>query len=103
MVSCTGLPCCAQAFSSFGVQASHRIGFSRCRAQALGLELRSCDARAELLCRTWDLPRPGVEPMLPALAGRFLKTGPPEKSPYPVKLLAPYLSPLDLTVLPYIQ
>ena len=27
----------------------------------------------------WNLPRPGIEPMSPALAGRFLTTGPPEK------------------------
>ena len=29
----------------------------------------------------WDLPRPGIEPMSPALAGRFLTTVPPGKSP----------------------
>ena len=28
----------------------------------------------------WDLPRPGVEPMSPALAGIYLSTGPPERS-----------------------
>ena len=28
----------------------------------------------------WNLPRPGIEPMTPALAGRFLTTGPPGKS-----------------------
>ena len=28
----------------------------------------------------WDLPRPGIKPMFPAWAGRFLTTGPPEKS-----------------------
>ena len=27
----------------------------------------------------WDLPRPGLEPMSPALAGRFLTTVPPGK------------------------
>ena len=27
----------------------------------------------------WNLPRPGIEPMSPALAGRFLTTGPPGK------------------------
>ena len=25
----------------------------------------------------WNLPRPGIEPMSPALAGEFLATGPP--------------------------
>ena len=28
----------------------------------------------------WDLPGPGIEPMSPALAGRFLTTAPPGKS-----------------------
>ena len=28
----------------------------------------------------WDLPGPGIEPLSPPLAGRFLTTGPPEKS-----------------------
>ena len=28
----------------------------------------------------WDLPGPGTEPVSPALAGRFLNTGPPGKS-----------------------
>ena len=27
----------------------------------------------------WDLPRPGLEPVFPALAGRFLTTAPPGK------------------------
>ena len=29
----------------------------------------------------WDLPGPGIEPVSPALAGGFLTTAPPEKSP----------------------
>ena len=28
----------------------------------------------------WDLPGPGLEPVSPALAGRFLTTAPPGKS-----------------------
>ena len=28
----------------------------------------------------WDLPRPGIEPVSPALAGGFLTTAPPGKS-----------------------
>ena len=27
----------------------------------------------------WDHPRPGIEPVSPALAGRFLTTAPPGK------------------------
>ena len=34
-----------------------------------------------LLCGMWDLPRPGLEPVSPALAGGFLTTEPPGK-PY---------------------
>ena len=42
--------------------------------------LSSCDAWAWLPHGTWDLLRPGIEPMPPALADRFLTTGPPGKS-----------------------
>ena len=42
--------------------------------------LCSCDAQAQLLCSIWHLPRSGIEPMSPVLAGRFLTTGPPGKS-----------------------
>ena len=31
----------------------------------------------------WNLPAPGIEPVSPALAGRFLSTGPPGK-PWPL-------------------
>lgn len=37
--------------------ASHRDGFSCCRAQA------------QMPCGMWDLPRTGAEPVFPALAG----------------------------------
>ena len=33
--------------------------------------LSSCGSRAQLLRGTWDPPRPGLEPVSPALAGRF--------------------------------
>ena len=33
-----------------------------------------------LSCSTWYLPGPGIKPMSPVLAGRFLTTGPPGKS-----------------------
>ena len=41
--------------------------------------LRSCGSRAQLLRGMWDLPRPGLEPVSPALAGRFSTTAPPGK------------------------
>ena len=40
-------------------------------------------SRAELLRGMWDLPRPGLEPVSPALAGRFSTTAPPGK-PCPI-------------------
>ena len=36
-------------------------------------------SRAESLHGMWDLPRPGLEPASPALAGRFSTTAPPGK------------------------
>ena len=41
--------------------------------------LSKCGSRAQLLCGMWDLPRPGLEPMSPALAGRLSTTAPPGK------------------------
>ena len=50
--------------------------------------LGSCGTRAQLLCGMWDLPRPGLEPASPALAGRFSITAPPGKPlSYPFDLL----------------
>ena len=42
--------------------------------------LRSCSAWAQLPCSMWDLPRPEVGPIFPALAGRVSTTGLPVKS-----------------------
>ena len=76
--------------SSCGVRASHRGGFSCCKTQALGHvravavaprlsnSLNSCGAWAWLLCSVWDLPRPRIEPVSPALAGRFFTSEPPQ-------------------------
>ena len=83
-----GLRFCARAFSSCGkwgplfivvckpltisasVVAEHRLQMRR---------LSGCGSRAQLLRGMWDLPRPGLEPMSPALAGRFSTTVPPGK------------------------
>ena len=62
-----------------GARASHRHGLSCCGAQALERRLSSCGAWAQLLRGMWDLPRPGLEPVSPALAGRFSTTAPPRK------------------------
>ena len=83
-----GLRFCARAFSSCGkrgplfiavrgpltIMASpvveHRLQTRR---------LSSYGSRAQPLRGMWDLPRPGHEPVSPALAGRFSTTAPPGK------------------------
>ena len=59
---------------------SRRAGFSSCGSRALERRLSSCGAQAQLLHGMWDLPRPGMEPVSPALAGGFLTTAPLGKS-----------------------
>ena len=41
----------------------------------------SFGTQAESLPNVWNLPASGIEPASPALAGSFLSTGPPRKSP----------------------
>ena len=41
---------------------------------ALELRLSNCGARALLFCSMWDLPRSVIEPVSPALPGRFFTT-----------------------------
>ena len=66
---------------------------SNCGSWALEHRLSSCGTWALLLHGMWDLPRPGIEPMPPALAGRFLTTMPPGKSLHSfffIRLLSSY-------------
>ena len=83
-----GLRFCARAFSSCGkwgpffiavrgpliivafLVAEHRLQTRR---------LSNCGSRAQLLRGMWDLPRPGLEPVSSALAGRLSTTAPPGK------------------------
>ena len=83
-----GLRFCARAFSSCGkwgpffiavrgpltiaasLVAEHRLQTHR---------LSNCGSRVQPLRGMWDLPRPGLEPVSPALAGRFSTTVPPGK------------------------
>ena len=85
-----GLRFCARAFCSCGERgplfivvhgpltvaaslvAEHRLQTRR---------VSSCGSRAQLLRGMWDPPRPGLEPVSPALAGRFSTTAPPGKPP----------------------
>ena len=41
--------------------------------------LSNCGPQAQLLCSMWDPPRPGLEPVSPASAGRLSTTAPPGK------------------------
>ena len=86
-----GLRFCVRAFSSCGKRgplfivvrgpltvmaslvAEHRLQTHR---------VSSCGSWAQLLRSMWDLPRPGLEPVSPALAGRFSTTVPPGKPPF---------------------
>ena len=61
---------CAGLSLSWPLLVEHRLQTRR---------LRNCGSRAQLLRGTWDLPRPGLEPVSPALAGRLSTTVPPGK------------------------
>ena len=76
---CGGFSCCGAW--ALGMRASVVVarGLSSCGSQALELRLSRCGTRAQLLRGMWDLPRAGLEPMSPALAGGFLTTAPPGK------------------------
>ena len=83
-----GLCFCARAFSSCGKRGPLFIAVCGPLTSAASLvaehrlqtrRLSSCGSRAQLLCGMWDLPRPGLEPVSLALAGRFSITAPPGK------------------------
>ena len=83
-----GLRFCARAFSSCGERGPLFIAVRGplTIAASLVAELRlqtgrlsSCGSRAQLPPGMWDLPRPGLEPVSPALASRFSTTAPPGK------------------------
>ena len=78
---CSGFSCCGAR--ALGARASVVVahGLNSCGSQALERSLSSCGAQAQLLCGMWDLPRPGLKPVSPALAGGFLTTVPPGNSP----------------------
>ena len=54
-------------------------GLSSCSSWALEHRLSSCGVWLQLLHSMGDLPSPGIEPVLPALAGGFFTTEPPWK------------------------
>ena len=85
-----GLRFCARTFSSCGkrgplfiaVHGPLTVAASRVAGHRLQTcRLSNCGSRAQLLRGMWDPPRPGLEPVSPALAGRFSITAPPGKPP----------------------
>ena len=62
-----------------GARASYCRGLSVAEHRLQTRRLTNCGSRAQLLRGMWDLPRPGLEPVSPALAGRFSTTAPPGK------------------------
>ena len=90
-----GLRFCARAFSSCGKQGPLLIAVRRPLTIAASLaaehrlqtrRLSNCGSRAQVLRGMWDPPRPGPEPVSPALAGRLSTTAPPGK-PYSIVLI----------------
>ena len=97
-----GLRFCVRAFSSCGkwgplfitvrwpliiaasLVAEHRL--QTCR-------LSNCGSQAQLLRGMWDSPRPGLEPVSSALAGRFSTTAPPGKPQTCLKLNLSFRNP----------
>ena len=79
---------CARAFSSCGKREPLFIAVHRPLTIAASLvvahrlqtrRLSNCGSRAHPLRGLWDPPGPGLEPVSPALAGRFSTTAPPGK------------------------
>ena len=83
-----GVRFCARAFSSCGERGPLFIAVRGPLAIAASLvaehrlqtrRLSNCGSRAQLLRGMWDPPRPGLEPVSPALAGGLPTTAPPGK------------------------
>ena len=94
-----GLRCCAQAFSGGGARAA-LLSRGPCGSRALGcVRVGRCSTWAPVLCELscygrWSLPRVGIEPVSPALAGGFLTTVPPGKSRFPFLEVKPVIQRL---------
>ena len=83
-----GLRFCARAFPSCGKRGPLFIAVRGPLSIAASLvaehrlqtrRLSSCASWAQLLRGMWDLPRRGLKPVSPALAGRLSTTAPPGK------------------------
>ena len=94
-----GLRFCARAFPSCGKRGPLFIAVCGPLSVAASLvaehrlhtrRLSNCGSRAQLLRGMWDLPRPGLEPVSPALAGRLSTTAPPGKPRNPLLISLPW-------------
>ena len=83
-----GLRFCARALSSCGKRGPLFIAVRRpltitaspvAEHRLQTRRLSNCGSWAQLLGGIWDLPRPGLEPVSLALAGRLSTTAPPGK------------------------
>ena len=99
-----GLRFCTRAFSSCGKRGPLFIAVRGPLTVAASLvaehrlqtrRLSRCGSRAQLLRGMWDLPRPGLEPVSPALAGGFSTTAPQGK-PWSFFFFNIYWSMVDL-------
>ena len=54
-------------------------GLRSCDSWPLEHRLSTCYSRASLSCSMWDLTRPGIEPLSPALTGGSFTPEPPGK------------------------
>ena len=104
-----GLPFCARAFSSCGkwgllfivVRGPLTIAASLAAEPRLQTRrLSNYGSRTQLLRGMWGPPRPGLEPVSPALAGRFSTTVPPGKPPCAFLLQSTMLIQVSLCVDP---
>ena len=99
-----GLRLCARAFSSCGKRGPLFIAVRGPLTIAASLvaehrlqtrRLSNCGSWAQSLHGMWDPPRPGLEPVSPALAGRLPTTAPPGKPPEMVFILQSLVLPLS--------
>ena len=88
LLMAVGSRCRAQVL---GTQTSATVahGLSSCSSWALEHRLSSCRAQALVLQGMGNLPGLGIEPVSPALAGRFFTTEPPGK---PSHLFSPVVA-----------
>ena len=104
-----GLRFCMRVFSSCGKRGPLLIAVRGPLTVAASLvaehrlqtrRLSSCGSRAQLLRGIWDLPRPGLEPVSPALAGRLSTTVPPGKPQAKVLFCAWLIGNISLNISP---